>query len=66
MACGAGFYALAVVSTLIAIVVLVGLLKLAKPLERYVEKHKTKTESAPDDQDYTGRERRQAEENKET
>ncbi len=64
MACGAGFYALAVVSTLIAIVVLVGLLKLAKPLERYVEKHKD--ESISDDQDYTGQERRQAEEKKET
>ena len=49
MACGAGFYALAVVSTLIALVVLVGLLKLAKPLTRYVEKHKTESESIPDD-----------------
>jgi len=64
MACGAGFYALAVVSTLIAIVVLVGLLKLVKPLARYVEKHKT--QSIPDDQDYTGQERRQAEGKKET
>lgn len=50
MSCGAGFHILAVVSTLIAIIVLVGLLKLAKPLERYVEKHKT-TKSVPDDQD---------------
>jgi putative Mg2+ transporter-C (MgtC) family protein len=64
MACGAGFYALAVVSTLIVIVVLVGLLKLAKPLARYVQKHKA--QSIPDDQDYTGQERRQAEEKKET
>ncbi|MEE8429153.1 MAG: MgtC/SapB family protein [Gammaproteobacteria bacterium] len=62
MACGAGFYTLAVVSTLIAIVVLVGLLKLSKPLARYVQKHKTET----DDQDYTGPERRQAEGKKET
>ncbi len=41
MACGAGFYSLALISTLIVIVVLVGLLKLAKPLERYVKKHKS-------------------------
>ncbi len=64
MACGAGFYDLAVVSTLIVIIVLAGLLKLAKPLARYVEKHKA--QSIPDDQDETGQERRQAEEKKET
>jgi len=64
MACGAGFHKLAAIATLIVIVVLVGLLKLAKPLERYVEKHKD--ESISDDQDYTGQERRQAEGKKET
>ena len=64
MACGAGFYDLATISTLIVIVVLAGLFKLAKPLARYVEKHKD--ESIPDDQDYTGQEHRQAEGNKDT
>ena len=64
MACGAGFHDLAAISTLIVIVVLAGLLKLAKPLTRYMEKHQTK--STLDDQDYTGAERRQAEENKTT
>ncbi len=51
MACGAGFHDLAAISTLIVIVVLAGLLKLAKPLARYVKKHKTESESIPDDQD---------------
>ncbi len=55
MACGAGFHKLAAIATLIVIVVLVGLLKLSKPLARYVEKHKP--ESAPDDQDETSQER---------
>ena len=64
MACGAGFHELAAISTLIVIVVLAGLLKLAKPLTRYMEKHQT--QSTLDDQDYTGAERRQAEENKTT
>lgn len=49
MACGAGFYALAAVSTLIAIIVLIGLGMLEKPLERYGRKHKGK--SPPDDKD---------------
>ena len=61
MACGAGFHVLAVVSTLLAIVVLVGILKITKPLERYQKKHKTRHLS--DDEDYTGRDRRQDEEN---
>jgi putative Mg2+ transporter-C (MgtC) family protein len=61
MACGAGFHGLAVVSALIAIIVLVGLLKLAKPLERYAKKHKTR--NSCDDEDYTDRERRQDDEN---
>ncbi len=47
MACGAGYHGLAITSTVIAIIVLVGLLKLSKPLDSYVEKHKT--ESIPDD-----------------
>ena len=51
MACGAGYHDLAAISTLIVIVVLVGLLKLAKPLARYVQKHKTENESISDDQD---------------
>jgi putative Mg2+ transporter-C (MgtC) family protein len=51
MACGAGFRELAAISTLIVIVVLAGLLKLAKPLARYKEKHKA--QSIPDDQDET-------------
>ncbi len=61
MACGAGFHDLAVVSTLIAIIVLAGLLKLAKPLERYARKHKTR--HSPYDEDCTDRERRQDDEN---
>jgi len=47
MACGAGLYSLAIVSTIIAITVLIGLAKLAKP-ERYKEKHKL--ENPPDEQ----------------
>ena len=61
MACGAGFHVLAVVSTLLAIIVLVGILKIAKPLERYARKHKTR--HSPHDEDFTYRERRQDEEN---
>jgi putative Mg2+ transporter-C (MgtC) family protein len=41
MACGAQFYILAVVSTLIAIVTLIGLGKLSKSLEQYVKKGKS-------------------------
>jgi putative Mg2+ transporter-C (MgtC) family protein len=58
MACGAGFHDLAIVSTLITIIVLAGFLKLAKPLERYAKKHKTRY--SPDDEDYTGEDRREA------
>lgn len=47
MACGAGFYILAALSTLIAIIVLIGLGKLEKPLERYGKKSKRK--SQPDE-----------------
>ena len=40
MACGAGFYGLAAISTLIAILVLMGLGELEKPLERFRKKNK--------------------------
>ncbi len=60
MACGAGFHSLAVVSTFIAIIVLVGMVKLVKPLERYQKKYKIR--NFPNDEDFTGRERRQDEE----
>jgi putative Mg2+ transporter-C (MgtC) family protein len=42
MACGARFYQLAIIATLIAIIVLIGLGKLARPLERSVEKNRVK------------------------
>ncbi|OHB75483.1 MAG: hypothetical protein A2Z25_19460 [Planctomycetes bacterium RBG_16_55_9] len=38
-ACGARFYQLAVISTLIAVIVLVGLRKLSKHIDRHGEKH---------------------------
>ena len=41
MACGAGLHILAVTSTLIAVVVLIGLGKLEKPLARYMRKYKS-------------------------
>lgn len=40
MACGARFYQLAIIATLIAIIVLVGLGKLSKHLDRFAGKHK--------------------------
>jgi putative Mg2+ transporter-C (MgtC) family protein len=40
MACGAGFYRLAAIGTGIAMVVLIGVAKLAKPLERYKAQRK--------------------------
>ncbi len=49
MACGAHFYRLALITTLIAIAVLIGLAKLARPLERYEEKSKVK--NTPQDQE---------------
>ena len=61
MACGAGFHDLAVVSTLIAIIVLAGLLKLAKPLEEYGKKHKTRHSCYIEDS--TDRKHKQDEEN---
>ncbi len=60
MSCGAGFHDLAVVSTLITIIVLAGLSKLAKPLERYAKKNKIRY--SPDDEDYARKNRRQTEE----
>ena len=50
MACGAGYYALAGISALIAILVLIGLGQLGGPLERYAKKHKTKTRSDEQEQ----------------
>ncbi|MHC4511745.1 MAG: MgtC/SapB family protein [Planctomycetota bacterium] len=48
MACGARFYHLAALATLIAVLVLIGLGKLGKPLERYGAKHKrTGTPNGP-------------------
>jgi putative Mg2+ transporter-C (MgtC) family protein len=41
MACGAGFYSLAIMSTIIAIVVLIGLIKLDKFLEHSKSRHKS-------------------------
>jgi putative Mg2+ transporter-C (MgtC) family protein len=49
MACGARFYQLAAVAAAIAIVVLIGLGKLVKPLEQYRMKHHPK--STPDKND---------------
>ena len=40
MACGAGYYALATITTLIAFVALLGLARLERALKRYGEKHK--------------------------
>jgi putative Mg2+ transporter-C (MgtC) family protein len=40
MACGGQFYLLAIVSSLIAVLALIGLGKLSKPLGRYVKKSK--------------------------
>ncbi len=43
MACGGQFYKLAIVSSLIAVLALIGLGKLSRPLERYVTKNKPKS-----------------------
>jgi len=51
MACGARFYDLAVVASLIAIITLIGLGKLAKPLERYAAKKNSPTPPADIDVD---------------
>ena len=50
MACGAYFYTLAGISTLIAVLVLIGLGKLAKPLDRYLERRRAE-ESAGQQQE---------------
>ncbi len=42
MACGAGLYELAVISTLLAIFVLIGLRVIHRYLRHYIEKHKPK------------------------
>jgi putative Mg2+ transporter-C (MgtC) family protein len=38
MACGAGYYHLAIITTIAAVIVLIGLAKLAKPFERHEHK----------------------------
>ncbi len=43
MACGGRFYKLAIVASSIAVLALIGLGKLAKPLERYSKKNKRKS-----------------------
>ena len=48
MACGAHFYELAAISTLVAMLVLIVFGKLAKSLDRYRDKHKA--QSPPDEQ----------------
>ena len=50
MACGAGFYKLACMSALLAIIVLVVVLRLVKPIERYAARHQTKNNSGEPDQ----------------
>ena len=45
MACGAGLYNLAVLTTVIAIMVLIGLGKLAIPFDKYAEKYQKKRNS---------------------
>jgi putative Mg2+ transporter-C (MgtC) family protein len=47
MACGARFYQLGFITTLLAIVVLIGLAKLARPLEQQIQE-KSKTNNDPD------------------
>ena len=42
VACGAGLYGLAALSTFIAICILLGLGYLEEPLQRYMKKHRTK------------------------
>ena len=50
MACGTGFYSLAVISTFIAILVLMGLGQLEKSLRRYGRKHKPQSFSEEQDE----------------
>ncbi|HUW20577.1 MAG TPA: MgtC/SapB family protein [Sedimentisphaerales bacterium] len=54
MACGAGFYDLAAISTLLAIVVLLGLARLERPLAGYLRKNSP--ERLSEEQDKTGQE----------
>ncbi|MHC4160388.1 MAG: MgtC/SapB family protein [Planctomycetota bacterium] len=48
MACGAGFYTLAVISTVVAVVVLIGLAELEKPLGRIRKKNESEDLSEPE------------------
>ncbi|MHC4118291.1 MAG: MgtC/SapB family protein [Planctomycetota bacterium] len=50
MGCGAGFYRLALISTLLAIIVLAVLLRLARPIERYGAEQRAKDDSGQSDQ----------------
>ena len=43
MACGAGFYKLACISALLAVIVLVVVLKLVRPFERYSAKRRAES-----------------------
>jgi putative Mg2+ transporter-C (MgtC) family protein len=45
MACGAGFYELAVIMTLLAVFVLIGLRQMQRPLKRYIQKHQSEDDS---------------------
>ena len=49
MACGAGFHLLAVISTITAIVVLIGLAKLGKALEPYRAKDKPESDTCDEE-----------------
>ena len=49
MACGAGFYKLACISALLAVIVLVVVLKLVRPFERYAAKQRAKSISDESD-----------------
>ncbi|MBN1807313.1 MAG: MgtC/SapB family protein [Sedimentisphaerales bacterium] len=64
VACGAGFCGLAVISTIIAIIALAGLHKLAKPLEKHARKYKTwhYSENEEEKEDFIGKECRRSEE----
>ncbi len=49
LACGAGYYVTALIATLIAIVVLIGLGHIAEPLENYLKKHRYEKTNAEDE-----------------
>jgi len=51
MACGGRFYKLAVVASLIAVLALIGLGKLAKPLERFRKRKDEESQASAEEQD---------------